>query len=107
MDMSDIETAINRYHVEFGTDPDTSSESLFATLNGANPRGLKFIDEKRLTNGIDPWGTPYGVFYSNNEWLIRSAGRDKIFNDQSLDGTDDIIFRIPKLRSNPAKSTPR
>ena len=36
----------------------------------------------------DPWETPYQIqFFQQTNYIIRSAGKDKIFGDK-----DDIIF---------------
>jgi len=37
---------------------------------------------------VDPWETPYQIeFFQQTNFVIRSAGKDKIFGD-----ADDIIF---------------
>ena len=37
---------------------------------------------------VDPWETPYKIdFYQQTNFILRSAGKDKIFGD-----ADDIIF---------------
>ena len=95
-DMHAIEAAITRYQTEFGQDPSTDKNGLFDVLSGENTRGLAFLDGERLSGGIDPWGTFYQVYDSMDEWLIRSAGRDKVFNDLSVRGNDDVLLRVEK-----------
>lgn len=102
-DLTHVQAAIASYQSEFVEDPPTHGGDLFAALSGANPRGLAFLEEKRLQDGIDPWGTPYEVWHSGDGWLIRSAGRDQVFNDCSWNGTDDILLRIPKRTPNQAE----
>ena len=39
---------------------------------------------------IDPWGTPLQFYFSQNSALIRSAGPNRIFEDSTVAGSDDL-----------------
>ncbi len=39
---------------------------------------------------IDPWGTPFRIYFSGDGVLIRSAGPNKRFDDSSVPNPDDI-----------------
>jgi len=78
----------------YGAYPIGDGITIFRKLfSGDNPRKICFINVN--TNSInaagefaDPWGMPYKInFLSTNNFVIASAGKDKIFGNK-----DDIIF---------------
>jgi hypothetical protein len=114
-DLSNIDAALTSFRSAFDADPAVDAEQFFSTLAGANPRGITFLSGERLQAGIDPWGTPYEVYRSTDGWLIRSAGRDRVFNNVGLlgvdnravlKGNDDISIRIVGTRPIIAESGP-
>ena len=40
---------------------------------------------------VDPWGTPIQFYFSKNGVLVRSAGPNKIWEDNSVSGADDLF----------------
>jgi hypothetical protein len=91
-----LQTAIRHYDTEFGAIPVGDSRAVFQALRGQNPRHMVFIQfpEHRISSVgdlLDPWGTPYKIYYSGNEVLVRSAGRNKRFDDSREKDFDDYI----------------
>jgi len=39
---------------------------------------------------LDPWGTPYQFYFSHNEVMIRSAGPNRVWEDNSVATADDL-----------------
>jgi hypothetical protein len=93
-----IALALRDYREEYGSfPPGESSKEIADALFGKNPKKLAFLDNprKRFTNSqgelIDPWGTPYHLIFTEDNFEIKSAGADKRF------GTgDDEVF--PKIK---------
>lgn len=47
---------------------------------------------------LDPWGTPLRFYFSDNEVLIRSAGRNKVWEDSNLRAADDLYRSAPTAK---------
>jgi hypothetical protein len=97
-DETQIATALKSYLITYGVLPvgDTESvERILAgeNLHGRNPQKTSFFLVFKQTaehpnEMVDPWGTSYEIeFLPQTNFVIRSAGKDKIFGD-----ADDIIF---------------
>jgi hypothetical protein len=39
---------------------------------------------------LDPWGTPFRFYFSDNEVMIRSAGPNKVWEDSEVQTADDL-----------------
>jgi len=98
-DLSEVSYAIRGYRSEYNKEPPIQPKAFFATLVGANDRGIRFLSDRRATyrSGIrcDQWSTPYQVFYSPDGWLVRSAGPNRTFDDFQIDGVDDVTLHVP------------
>jgi hypothetical protein len=93
-DTATIHVALRQYRSEFGTLPAGDSLSISRALTGDNPKGTVFIELRSNSprgDLLDPWGTPYRIYYSADEVLVRSAGRNKHFEVSSDKGFDDYI----------------
>ncbi len=86
VDTSQIRAALQSYEAAFGMFPTGKSSAVFRALRGDNSRKIIFL---QCTPGsvapdgsmLDPWGTPYKIYFSGKEPLIRSAGPNKQFDD--------------------------
>jgi hypothetical protein len=87
-EMQALVVCLRQYKDKFGDFPRTNT---WNALSGQNPKKTIFI-EFRNRDFSDPWGTPYKVFFSDNSFLIHSAGKDKKFENGSLSKSDDIIY---------------
>ena len=104
MNLTEISAAIRNYQSELGGEPPLAPADFFAALRGNNPKGFSFLVPDRYPeskSGIrrDEWGTPYQVFRGTDGLLIRSAGHNKVFDDLSTTGGDDMTVFIPTLTS--------
>ena len=96
LDTASIRAARDTYEAEFGTLPSGGSSAVFRVLRGDNPRKVVFLQcraESVSPDGsmLDPWGTPYKIYFSGKEPLIRSAGPNKQFDDSGYKHFDDYI----------------
>lgn len=83
--LENMRTAIRLYGSTFNGNPVGTNEEITRTLNGGNPKQIKFL---KAENGmrinsqgelIDSWGTPFFFHQlSGTEMEIRSAGPDKV-----------------------------
>jgi hypothetical protein len=90
-------TALKAYSTTYGNLPIGDAESVERILGGEdlfgkNPQKIMFLIYQRSVEFsnrmVDAWGTPYHIeFFQQTNFIIHSAGKDKIFGD-----TDDIIF---------------
>jgi hypothetical protein len=96
VETAQICTALELYKAEFGAFPVGDSAAVLRSLRGQNPRQIVFFQcraESVSPDGglLDPWGTPYKVYFSGDQALVRSAGPNKQFDDSSKKDFDDYI----------------
>jgi hypothetical protein len=92
IELSDLRTALNAYHDKYSNYPSGQNSNIVSSLAGDNPQKVVFLNFRRTMEHpnemADPWETPYQIqFFQQTNYIIRSAGKDKIFGDK-----DDIIF---------------
>lgn len=90
-------TALRTYKVTFGNYPTGDGPAIFRALLGDNPQRERFLDwsapPDALTGELpDLWGTPYRIYFSGDDILVRSAGPNRQFDDSSSAGYDDLIY---------------
>ena len=91
-----LQGALAQYKTEFGTFPTGDTRSVCKALSGNNPKNIRFIEwrERSTTpegDFLDPWGTPYKIYFSGDWPLIRSAGENKQFNSSDQKEPDDYF----------------
>ena len=91
-ELSDLKTALNAYHDKYSDYPTGENSNIVRMLTGGNPQKIMFLNFRRSSEHpdemLDPWETPYQIQFSQQtNFVIRSAGKDKIFGD-----ADDFIF---------------
>lgn len=92
-----IHAALRAYEVTFGAFPSGDSPAVFRALSGQNPRQIIFLQWRKAESAspdgvmLDPWGTPYKVYFSGKEPLVRSAGPNKQFDRSGDKRFDDYI----------------
>lgn len=97
-DMSALKIALMAYNMEYNSLPLGDNKQICAALAGDNPKKIRFIELSKpqiAPNGefLDPWGTPYKFYISKGELLIRSAGKNKVFEDSSYKTTSDDYYK--------------
>ena len=91
-----IHQALQKYKTTYGKFPAGDSAAIFRALRGENPRQIVFFQCRAGSLSkdgamLDPWGTPYKVYFSDEEALVRSAGPNKEFDDSRNKHFDDYI----------------
>jgi Type II secretion system (T2SS), protein G len=91
-DEEQLSIGIQSYGQVFGSYPTGENSNVVRMLIGDNPRKMVFLNFRRPAKHpnemVDPWETPYQIEFSKQtNFIIRSAGKDKIFGD-----ADDIVF---------------
>jgi Type II secretion system (T2SS), protein G len=95
-DVNDIFYAVQKYKEHVGSYPAGSNAEVVKALSGENSKHV-FIEigrHKTLNDKgelVDPWGTPFKIYFSGDSVLIRSAGPNKKFEDSSVQNSDDYI----------------
>ena len=95
--MDAIYGALREYESAYDSFPSGDNRAIFNALRGQNPRQIVFLlsstnSSSRDGELLDPWGTPFKVYLSGNETIVRSAGPNKIFDPTSDKNFDDIIL---------------
>ncbi len=72
--------------------PSGENSNVVRILSGDNQKKIEFLNFRQSAEHpnefVDPWQKPYQIQFSQQtNFVIRSAGKDKIFGD-----ADDIIF---------------
>ncbi|MFA6564576.1 MAG: type II secretion system protein GspG [Verrucomicrobiia bacterium] len=94
-DTQSIHVAMDFYKGEFGKYPTGDSHAVFQALTGKNPKRIVFVVFRQVSaegDPLDTWGTPYRIYFSGDEFLVRSAGPNKRFDQGSSKGSDDYIY---------------
>jgi hypothetical protein len=94
LEIADLIFALNHYKLAYGVYPIGESSNIVSVLAGDNPQKTVFLNFRRTMEHpnemVDSWETPYQIqFFQQTNFIIRSAGKDKIFGD-----ADDIVFNI-------------
>jgi len=92
LELSALKTAISSYRLKYSNYPTGENSNIVKVLSGDNPQKIVFLNFTSKIESpnemLDPWKTPYQIrFFQQTNFVIRSAGKDKIFDD-----ADDIIF---------------
>jgi hypothetical protein len=96
LETAQIRAALDTYEAACGGFPAGESSAVFRALRGDNPQKSVFLQCRAgsvSSDGsmVDPWGTPYKIYFSGKEPLIRSAGPNKQFDDSRGKRFDDYI----------------
>lgn len=91
-----LSEALAAYHAEFGEYPPGGVAEIIRGLRGENAKQQVFFEsppESQNAAGelLDPWGTPYQITFESETVppTIRSAGPNRLFEDESARGSDD------------------
>jgi hypothetical protein len=92
LQIAELVIALKNYESAFGVYPTGENSNIVSVLAGDNAKKIVFLNFRRIMEHpnemVDPWGTPYRIeFFQQTNFIIRSAGKDKIFGD-----ADDFIF---------------
>jgi len=92
IDIAAIVNAIKSFQGDYGFIPSGENSNIVRILTGDNPKKIVYLNFRRLEENpsvmFDPWKTPYQFeFFQGTNFIIRSAGRNKIFGTM-----DDVVF---------------
>ena len=92
-----IQGTLAQYKTEFGAFPTGDSRAICRALAGNNPKNIRLIEwrERSTTpegDFLDPWGTPYKIYFSGDWPLVRSAGPNKQFDPSTKRKATDDYF---------------
>ena len=95
-EMNALMSALQQYKVKYGAYPTGDSADISRALTGHNKDKDIFLvwrTKSTAANGelMDPWGTPYMIYFCGMNPLIRSAGPNKRFDSSRDKGFDDIF----------------
>jgi hypothetical protein len=93
-EVDDLFHALQKYKEVVGTYPMGSNADVSKALKGKNSKNLIIlVGSKENLNDkgeyVDPWGTPFRIYFSGDGVLIRSAGPNKRFDDSTVLNSDD------------------
>jgi len=95
-DVENLFVALQKYKEVVGTYPLGGNAEVVKALKGSNPKNAIIIvgrknDINEKGEIVDPWGTPLRIYFADNGVLIRSAGRNRRFDDSTVMEADDFI----------------
>jgi len=93
-DIQNLFDGLQQYKEHVGSYPTGSNAQLVKALRGQNPKNIIIlVSRKNELNAkgefVDPWGTPFRIYFSDASVLIRSAGPNGRFDDSSIAESDD------------------
>jgi len=94
LETSQIHLALESYKTKFGQFPSGDSAAVFRALRGENSDDMVFFQAASVSpdgSVLDPWGTPYKLYFSGDETIIRSAGPNRQFDGSGNVNFDDYI----------------
>jgi hypothetical protein len=95
-DVNNLFTSLQKYKERVGSYPVGGNLEVSKALQGANPKNvIVIVGGKTHLNDkgefVDPWGTPFRIYFSDTGVLIRSAGPNRRFDDSTVMDADDIF----------------
>lgn len=95
-DAGNLLLALQQYKEFTGHYPDGQNLDIARALSGQGPEKVVILavrknDRNAKGELVDPWGTPLAFYFSGNSVLIRSAGPNKVWEDSTSPGSDDLF----------------
>ena len=92
LEIANVIWALKGYESEYAALPPGENSNVVKVLSGDNPKKIVFLNYRRTNEHpdeiVDPWLTPLQIqFFQQTNFVIRSAGKDKVFGN-----ADDIVF---------------
>ena len=94
-DEDNLFDALQQYKGRMGAYPTGNNADVAKALSGNNARSLIILVGRHQNMNdkgefVDPWGTPFKIYFAGDSVLIRSAGPNKRFDDSGVQNSDDI-----------------
>ncbi|MEY2408516.1 MAG: hypothetical protein QOF48_1186 [Verrucomicrobiota bacterium] len=95
-DVESLFDGLQKYKEHVGAYPVGSNSDVARALQGQNAKKVIILVGRKLEqNGkgefVDPWGTPFRFYFSDNSVLLRSAGPNRRFEESTSMDFDDYI----------------
>ena len=95
-DVESLFDGLQKYKETVGAYPTGGNSDVARALQGQNAKKVIILVGRKLEqNGkgefVDPWGTPFRFYFSENSVLLRSAGPNRRFEETSSVDFDDYI----------------
>lgn len=95
-DAENLLVGLQQYKEFVGSYPVGNNLDIARALSGQTEKKVLILavrksDLNQKGEIIDPWGTPLQFYVSGNSVLIRSAGPNKVWEDSSVPGCDDLF----------------
>lgn len=95
-DIESLFDGLQKYKEHVGSYPAGSNSDIAKALQGQNSKKVIILVGRKLEqNGkgefLDPYGTPFRFYFSENSVLIRSAGENRRFEESTSMDFDDYI----------------
>ncbi|HOX56440.1 MAG TPA: hypothetical protein P5205_06850 [Candidatus Paceibacterota bacterium] len=102
-DADNLILGIQQYREFVGSYPSGNNPSIAKALLGRSDRKVLILAVRKSDMNdkgeiLDPWGTPFRFYFSDNEVMIRSAGPNKVWEDSNAATEDDLYRTAPAPR---------
>lgn len=93
-----LRNALMRYKKHFGAFPAGDTRAMIRAIHGENPDLVNFIEwgNQNVVSPqgdiFDSWGTPLKFYFSSDEVLFRSAGKNRVFDHNHGKTGDDLFY---------------
>ena len=92
----DLIQGLQQYKEFIGSYPPGNNLDIAKALSGQTEKKVLILVARKTARNqqgelVDPWGTPIQFYLSGNSVLIRSAGSNKVWEDSSVMGSDDLF----------------
>ena len=94
-ELRSIGAALEEYYKEKNKWPSPGARTVAGALSGTGSNAAGFYNQERIDakgRFIDPWKKPYRYFFSNDSYVIQSAGPDGDFAEGLNVGEDDYWY---------------
>src|SRR5215471_20706405 len=93
-DCDNLILGLQQYREFVGSYPTGNNAAITKAMLGQTGKKVLILTVRRSDINdkgevVDPWGTPYQFYFSNDQVLIRSAGPNKAFEDSATPTADD------------------
>jgi hypothetical protein len=102
-DADNLILGIQQYKEFVGTYPTGNNISIARALLGQTDKKVLILAVRKSDMNdkgeiLDPWGVPLQFYFSHNEVMIRSAGRNKVWEDSAVQLADDLYRCAPMTK---------
>jgi hypothetical protein len=92
----DLIQGLQQYKEFIGSYPPGNNLDIAKALSGQTEKKVLILVARKTARNqqgelVDPWGTPIQFYLSGNSVMIRSAGPNKVWEDSSVMGSDDLF----------------